>query len=56
MSKIESFPLSDTDDRELIKKHPVPSLDLWDFKACREVLKNYQDKEYKSLAIMKGNG
>jgi len=43
MSKIDSFPLSDTDDRELIKKHPVPSLDLWDFKACREVLKNYQD-------------
>ena len=40
--EIDSSPLSETDDIEIIKKHPVPTLDLWDFEAYREVLKKYQ--------------
>jgi hypothetical protein len=41
--EIDSSPLAETDDINIIKNHPVPSLDLWDFDGYREVLKKYQD-------------
>jgi uroporphyrinogen decarboxylase len=41
--EIESSPLSQIDDFNIIKKHPVPSLDLWDFDAYIDVLKKYKD-------------
>ena len=41
--EIDSSPLIDVDNIEDLKKHPLPSLDLWDFDAYREVLKSYKD-------------
>ncbi len=41
--EIDSSPLSVVDDIAVLKNHPTPSLDLWDFDAYREVLKKYQD-------------
>ena len=41
--EIDSSPLSETDDLSAIKKHPVPSLDLWDFDAYVDVLKKFKD-------------
>jgi len=41
--EIDSSPLVCADDIEILKRHPSPALDLWDFDAYREVLEKYKE-------------
>lgn len=41
--EIDSSPLTEVDDISILEKHPVPSLDLWNFDAYCQVLKNYKE-------------